>query len=117
MSGKIFSSTLAFFFLFSQAEAANVNATALNATSVTTAGTAVTAILASSVFNGCYIQNDPSSGTNLVVDPVNTASHTSPSSTASFIPPGGTWYCPMGIVGQVTVDSYDNNHKFYGVKW
>lgn len=89
----------------------------LDATSVTTSGTAVVAVKKNTAFNGCYIQNDPAATTNLVIDPVNTANHTNPSSTASFIPPGISWSCPYNTQNDVSVDTYDNTHKFYGIKY
>lgn len=91
--------------------------TALDATSVTTAGTAVTAIKASSLYNGCWIQNDWNATTSIIIDAVGTANHTTPSSTASSVPPGGVWNCPGASVVAVTIDSSDNTHKFYGVKY
>jgi hypothetical protein len=90
---------------------------ALDATSVVTAGTPVTAVKPNTAFNGCYIQNDPSATTNLYIDPVNTANHSSPSSTVSIIIPGGSWNCPYNAQTTVTIDTSDNNHKFYGIKY
>lgn len=90
---------------------------ALDATQVVTGGTAVTAIVQGTVFNGCYIQNDPAATTNLVIDPVNVANSTTPSSTASIIGPGLSWNCPAATNGRVSVVTSDSTHKFYGVKF
>ncbi len=92
--------------------------TALRASQVVTSGTPVTALQAGDSYNGCYIQNDPNASTNLVIDPVNTASHSSPSGTASIIAPGFFWNCPAGVTGStVTVDAFDSGHNFYGTKF
>jgi hypothetical protein len=90
---------------------------ALETTKVTTSGTPVIAVTGGTAFNGCYIQNDPAATTNLVVDPVNIANHTTPASTAAFLRPGDTWNCPYNSVINITVDSYDSNHLFYGFKY
>lgn len=91
--------------------------TALDATQVVTGGTAVTAVVAGTIFNGCYIQNDPLATTNLIIDPVNIASSASPTSTASFIPPGQSWNCPAASASRISVVTSDSAHKFYGVKF
>jgi hypothetical protein len=100
-----------------KATAAVITPTALDAVQVTIAGMAVTAIVAGTVYNGCYIQNDPNATTSLVVDPVNTANYTTPASTASFVLPGGVYICPGSVSTAVTVNSSDSTHKFYGVKY
>lgn len=81
---------------------------------VTTPGVAVTAIAALSVVTGCWIQNDPNSTTNLIVDNISVANHVTPSSSASILPPGASWSCPGNGKFPVTVDSSDVNHKFFG---
>ena len=91
--------------------------TALATSQVVTAGTAVTAIAAGTVYNGCYITNDPASVTNIVVDPVATANFATPSSTAVILTPNQTWECPGASQTAVTVNSGDNAHKFYGAKY
>lgn len=98
--------------------AAVVGMTALDASSVTTAGTPVTAVAANTSYSGCYITNDPLSTTNIVVDALHVANHTTPSATASILTPNQTYICPGGMGGlTVTVDSSDNAHKFYGAKY
>lgn len=90
---------------------------ALNQTAVITGNVAITAVSAGSAYNGCYIQNDPSNANVLIVDPVNNASVTSPSSTAAFINPGSAWNCPYATQTTVTVTAVDAGHKFYGIKF
>lgn len=91
--------------------------TALDAAQVTTGGTAVVVIKPGEVYNGCYIQNPASATTNLIIDPVNTASSSAPASTASIIAPGNSWTCPGAVQNTVTVVSSDSAHPFYGVKF
>lgn len=97
--------------------AAVVGTKVLDTAQVTTSGTPVVAAAAGTVFSGCWIQNDPSSTTNLIVDSVGTANKTTPTSTSAILTPGQTFYCPGGITTAITVDALDNAHKFYGQKW
>ena len=97
------------------AKATTTGPVALDATQVTTAGTPVVAVVAGTAYNGCYIQNTGS--TNMVIDPVNVANYSTPSSTASILVPGGIWNCPYGTQKAVTVNSGDNAHSFSGIKY
>lgn len=97
--------------------AAVVGTKALDTAQVTTSGTPVVAAATGTVFSGCWIQNDPASTSNLIVDSIGVASKTTPTSTAVILAPGQTFYCPGGLIYTITVDSFDNNHKFYGQKW
>ena len=116
--GWVFKIGLVLGLLWSQsAPAVVVGQTALATTQVVTSGTPVVAAPSGTVFTGCWIMNDPAATTNLVVDTINTANKTTPSSTASILAPGQTYYCPGGLLVAITVDSLDNNHKFYGARW
>lgn len=106
-----------FFLVSGNVGAQTIGQASLDTTQVVTAGTPVTAAAAGTVFKGCWIQNDPSRTTNIVVDTINVANFLSPSSTAATLLPGQVYNCPGGLATAVTVDSGDNNHKFFGVKY
>lgn len=100
----------------SAATGSSITPTVLLQTQVATSGIPVTAIAAFTIQNGCWIQNDPSATTDLVVDIVNVANHTTPSPSAAFVHPGSTLVCPSGSSTlAVTIDAFDNGHKFFGV--
>jgi hypothetical protein len=84
---------------------------------VVTGGTAQVVILSNTAFNGCYIQNDPNSGINLVIDPVGTANSTTPSATSSILTPNATWSCPGNLQHDVSITASDTGHKFYGIRY
>jgi hypothetical protein len=97
--------------------AQNVGERPLDAATVGIPGSGTIVAAVGTVFRGCWIENDPSSTNNLVVDGPNTANVTTPSSTAAILAPGQTYYCPGGSVYSITVDAADTGHKIYGRKW
>lgn len=105
------------FTTFPVARAQLVGQQALDTSQVVTSGTPVVAAKGGTVFRGCWIMNDPNSSTNIIVDDINVANHTTPAPTAVILQPGQTYVCPGGQMNDITIDSFDNAHKFYGRKW
>lgn len=95
--------------------------TAGAASVVTTGGTAVVAVLASTS-QGCYIIN-PLSATDqgvtvepLYVNPVTTAT-TAGNGTTAALAPGQTYSCPANSSVAVSVNAATSGHKFTVVRW
>lgn len=93
--------------------AATVTLVALDVSSVTTGGTAVTALNAGHRTKGGWIQNPPSASVNLCVNEVGTASGTTSSGNTTCIVPGQT-YNLAASANAVSVVSSDNTHAFSG---
>lgn len=85
----------------------------LDIKTVTTGGTAVTAIAVGNKTAGCFIQNPPSATINLGVNEIGTASGTTSSGDTTFIIPGQSYSCSAST-GAVSVISSDNSHPFSG---
>jgi len=94
---------------------------ACNTTTVTTGGTAVTAIVGP--FNGYYIVN-PLTTTDegiatvepLYVDPTTTATTTA-NVTNSALPAGSPFYASAPGIGPISVNAATSGHKFTCVRW
>mgnify|MGYP001549993405 CR=1 FL=1 len=81
--------------------------------SVTTGGTAVTALAAGHRTGGGWIQNPASASTNLGINEIGTASGTTSAGNTTFILPGQTYQlAPSG--NAVSVISSDSAHAFSG---
>jgi hypothetical protein len=86
--------------------------TPLDVATVTTGGTAVTALAAGHRTSGGWIQNPPTATTNLCINEVGTAT-TTPGGNVTCIEPGQT-YLLAANSGAVSVVSSDAAHAFSG---
>jgi len=87
----------------------------LDVSTVTTGGTAVTAINAGHRASGGWIQNPPTATTNLCVNERGTATTTAGGDTSCLVP--GQTYILSGNAGPVSVVSSDSAHAFSGQAW
>lgn len=87
--------------------------TSLDAATVTTGGTAVTALNAGHRNKGGWIQNPPSASVNLCINETTTASGTTSSGNTTCIVPGQT-YNLVPSANAVSVISSDSSHAFSG---
>ena len=87
----------------------------LDVSTVTTGGTAVTAINAGHRASGGWIQNPPTAATNLCINERGTATTTA-GGDVTCIAPGQT-YMLSGNAGPVSVVSSDSAHAFSGMGW
>ena len=97
--------------------AQNVGLQPLDASSVTTPGSGTVVAAVGTVYKSCWVQNDPSSSYNLIVDAINVANYSTPASTATILAPGQKYVCPGGMTYTLTVDAQDAGHKIYGDKY
>lgn len=86
--------------------------TPLDVASVTTAGAAVTALVAGHHTSGGFIQNPPGATTNLCINQIGIAATTAGGNT-TCIPPGATYELAANS-GAVSVVSSDPGHAFSG---
>lgn len=86
---------------------------ALDVTTVTTGGTAVTALTAGHRTAGGFIQNPPSATVNLCLNELGTASGTTSAGSTTCILPGQS-YSLAAAAGAVSVISSDSAHPFAG---
>lgn len=85
----------------------------LDIKTVTTGGTAVTALAATHKTAGGWIQNPPSATINLCLNEIGTATGTTSSGDTTCVQPGQTYYLTPSA-GAVSVISSDNTHPFSG---
>lgn len=86
----------------------------LDVATVTTGGTAVTALLAGHKTNGGWIQNPIGATTNLGINEIGTATGTTSNGNTTFIIPGGVYQlAPSGDA--VSVITSDSAHPFSGM--
>lgn len=86
----------------------------LDASSVTTGGTAIVALLAGHRTAGGFIQNPLGAATNLGINEIGTASGTTSAGSTTFIQPGQSYaLAPSG--NAVSVISSDSAHVFSGL--
>lgn len=90
----------------------------LDIQTVTTGGTAVTAIAAGNHTAGGFLQNPKGASIDLCINLVAAASGTTSAGDLICIPPAGTFTVPPGI-GSVSVVTSDSSHPFagYGLKF
>ena len=100
---------------------ANQTPAAATASTITTGGTAVTAV--TGPVRGCYITNptsatDENIGTaeNLYVNPVTTATTTGNGTTLTLVP-GQSFFCIPGQTTSVSAVAATSSHKFTAVVW
>lgn len=95
-----------------------VTLVALDASSVVTANTPVTALLAGHRTAGGWICNPTTapSGASLGINEIGTASGSTSSGSTTFIAPGQT-YTLSPSANAVSVTSTQNNHVFSGYGW
>lgn len=86
----------------------------LNVKTVTTGGTAVTALAAGNKTAGGWIQNPPSATINLCLNEIGTATGTTSSGDTTCIVPGQS-YTLTPSAGAVSVISSDSSHPFSGM--
>ena len=89
----------------------------LDIATVTTGGTAVTAVAHYHRLKGGWIQNPSTAGTTLCINEMDAAvATTTPGGNVTCIVPGQTYLlAPTG--NSVSVVSSDSNHAFSGVVW
>jgi hypothetical protein len=87
----------------------------LNVATVTTGGTAVTALAAGQRSKGGWIQNPPSASTNLCVNEKGTATTTAGGDVTCLVP--GQTYILAANGNAVSVVSSDGPHPFSGYGW
>lgn len=88
----------------------------LAVSTVTTGGTAVTALSAGQRTAGGWIQNPIGATQNLGINEIGTASGTTSSGNTTFITPGQT-YMLAPSANAVSVISSDSSHAFSGMGW
>lgn len=88
----------------------------LDVATVTTGGTAVTALLAGNRTAGGWISNPITATVNLGINEIGTAAGTTSAGNTTFITPGQTYtLAPSG--NAVSVISSDSAHPFSGYGW
>ncbi len=88
----------------------------LDVATVTTGGTAVTALLAGNRLAGGWISNPVTATANLGINEIGTAAGTTSAGNTTFIVPGQTYtLTPSG--NAVSVISSDSTHAFSGMGW
>jgi hypothetical protein len=85
----------------------------LDVATVTTGGTAVTALTAGHRTAGGWIYNPSVATINLCINEIGTASGTTSAGSTTCIPPGTTYGIAPGV-GAVSVISSDSAHPFSG---
>ena len=88
----------------------------LDVSTVTTGGTAVTALASGHRTKGGWLQNPPSAVINLCINEQGTATGTTSAGTTTCITPG-TVYVLTPAAGAVSVISSDSSHPFSGMGW
>lgn len=88
--------------------------TPLDVATVTTGGTAVTALTAGHRSAGGWIYNPPSATVNLCINEVGTASGTTSAGNTTCIVPGQTYVLTASSNKPVSVVSADSAHPFSG---
>lgn len=89
---------------------------ALDVATVTTGGTAVTALTSGHRSAGGWIQNPATATINLGINEIGTATGTTSAGSTTFISPGQTYtLAPSG--NAVSVISSDSSHAFSGMGW
>lgn len=86
---------------------------ALDVSTVTTGGTAVTALTAGHRTAGGFLQNPPNATINLCINEIGTASGTTSAASTTCIVPGQAYYL-VPAAGAVSVISSDSAHPFSG---
>lgn len=95
---------------------AQVTIVALDVATVTTGGTAVTAIIAGHRSAGGWIYNPITATANLGINEIGTATGTTSAGSTTFIVPGQSY--PLAASGNaVSVISSDSSHAFSGQGW
>lgn len=94
-------------------KAAPLTLVALDVATVTTGGTAVTALIAGHRSAGGWISNPATATVNLGVNEVGTATGTTSAGSTTFIAPGQT-YTLSPSANAVSVISSDSSHPFSG---
>jgi hypothetical protein len=89
--------------------------TSLDVATVTTGGTAVTALAAGHRTSGGWLQNPPTATTNLCVNERGTATTTAGGDVTCIVP--GQTYLLGGSGNAVSVVSSDSAHPFSGYGW
>jgi hypothetical protein len=89
---------------------------ALDISTVTTGGTAVTALNAGHRTAGGWLQNPPNATINLCINEIGTASGTTSAASTTCIQPGQS-YTLAPAAGAVSVISSDSSHPFSGEGW
>ena len=95
----------------------NANAyvlTPLDVATVTTGGTAVTALLPQHRSSGGWIYNPPTATVNLCINEIGTASGTTSAGNTTCIVPGQTYVLTASSNNPVSVISSDSAHPFSG---
>lgn len=85
----------------------------LDISTVTTGGTAVTALNAGHASAGGFIQNPKGASVDLCINGIGTASGTTSSANTTCIPAGSAYYIPPSAAA-VSVISSDSSHPFSG---
>lgn len=88
----------------------------LDVATVTTGGTAVTALTAGHRTAGGWISNPVTATVNLGINEIGTAAGTTSAGNTTFITPGQT-YSLLPSAGAVSVISSDAAHAFSGMGW
>jgi hypothetical protein len=91
----------------------SVTLVALSVATVTTGGTAVTAVASGGRTAGGFIQNPVSATINLCINEIGTASGTTSAGSTTCIQPGQTYYLAPSA-NAVSVITSDNSHPFSG---
>jgi len=88
----------------------------LDAKSVVTGGTAVTALVAGNRTAGGFVQNPPNATSNLCVNEIGAAGTASSGDTVCVVP--GQGYVITASAGAVTINAADTGHAYagYGLK-
>ena len=89
---------------------------ALDISTVTTGGTAVTALNSGHRTAGGWLQNPPNATINLCINEIGTASGTTSAGSTTCIQPGQS-YTLAPAAGAVSVISSDSSHPFSGEGW
>jgi hypothetical protein len=98
----------------SWASASGRTLVALDVSTVTTGGTAVTALSAGHRTAGGWIKNPETASYNLGINEIGTATGTASSGSTTFIAPGET-YVLAASGNAVSVISADSSHPFSGI--
>jgi hypothetical protein len=97
-------------------KAGEVTLVALDVATVTTGGTAVTALSANHRTAGGWICNPATATVNLGINEIGTATGTTSAGSTTFIAPGQT-YTLAPSTNAVSVISSDSSHPFSGYGW
>lgn len=94
----------------------SITLVALDVATITTGGTAVTALTAGHRTAGGWLQNPPSATINLCINEISTASGTTTAGSTACIVPGQS-YTLAPSTAAVSVISSDSSHPFGGQGW